>query len=158
VLSKDNNGNSDILVLCMLLSVIFFLFVTLFSSINLKQSERFLPTTSTMYRPASYFFLPLINALVNVQIQRNALYHPNSSGAIIRNTSLSNNASIQSCIWECVYEPNCQTAVYFHHEKICSTFSELCATGSFGPSGNVQASVICYRKNPGEFSLCIHDV
>jgi hypothetical protein len=106
-----------------------------------------------MYRLAIYFFLPMINALLTVQIHRESFYYPNSSCAFIRNTSLSNNPSIQSCIWECDYEDDCQTAVYFYNEKICSTFAELCTTGHIESSGSVRASVICYRKNHGEVIL-----
>ena len=95
----------------------------------------------------------MINALVTVQIHRNAFYRPLSSCALIRNASLPNDASIQSCIWECVYEYNCQTAVYFNDEKICSIFVELCETGSIQSSGN-RASVICYRKNHDKFTCC----
>ncbi len=40
-----------------------------------------------------------------------------------------------------------KTAVYFNNENICSMYSELCEHGSIESSGNVPASVICYRKN-----------
>ena len=111
-----------------------------------------------MYRVGVHLLLPLINSLIIVKIHRNAFYHPNSSCAFIRNTSLSNDPSTQSCIWECVYEHDCQTAVYFHDENICSMFTELCSIGSIEPAGTVQASVICNRKNHGEFSFCFDDV
>jgi hypothetical protein len=107
-----------------------------------------------MYRLGICFFLPVINALVTVQIHRKSYYDPLSSCAFIRNVSLSNDASIQSCIWECDYEPDCQTAVFFYDTKICLTFAELCTTGSIQPSGSIRASVICYRKNHGKFIFC----
>jgi hypothetical protein len=107
-----------------------------------------------MYRLGICFFLPVINALVTVQIHRKSYYDPLSSCAFIQNVSLSNDASIQSCSWECDYEHDCQTAVFFYDTKICSTFAELCTTGSIQPSVNTRASVICYRKNHGKFILC----
>ncbi len=93
----------------------------------------------------------MINALLTVKIHQQSFYQPNSSCAFIRNASLSNDASIQSCIWECDYEDECQTAVYFYDNKICSMFAELCTTGGIESSVNDRASVICYRKNHGEF-------
>lgn len=63
--------------------------------------------------------------------------------------SWSSDSSINSCIWECVYESNCQTAVYFTNEGVCSLFTESCQSKSIVPSGNVQASVICYPKGQG---------
>jgi hypothetical protein len=107
-----------------------------------------------MYRLAICFFLPLINTLVVVQIHQNALYQPHSWCSFIGNASISDE---QSCIWECVYEHDCQTVVYYRADKICSMFAELCTTGSIEPSGNVRASTICYRKNPRE-SLFYYDV
>jgi hypothetical protein len=94
----------------------------------------------------------MVNALLTVQIHRQSFYYPNSSCAFIQNTSLVNDdASIQSCIWECDYKDDCQTAVYFYDNKICSMFVELCTTGRIESSGNVRASVICYRKNNRTF-------
>jgi hypothetical protein len=93
------------------------------------------------------FFLPITKAFVSVKIRRDSLYHPRSSFAFISNTSLSNNSSIQSCIWQCVHEQNCQTAVYYKNEKICSMYSEFCETNRIQSLGNAASSVICYRKN-----------
>jgi hypothetical protein len=107
-----------------------------------------------MYFLFAYFFLPLINAVVVVKIHRSAIYKPVSACAFLRNTSWSSDASAQSCIWECVYENNCQTAVYFSDEKVCSMFTELCKSESIQSSGNVQASVICHKKNHGELVFC----
>jgi hypothetical protein len=91
--------------------------------------------------------LPIINALVTVEIHRNSLYDPQSPCAFIRNTSLSNDASIQSCIWECVHEQNCQTAVYYMTGEICSMFAEVFQNDRIQSSSNIPASVICCRKN-----------
>jgi hypothetical protein len=106
-----------------------------------------------MYFHLTYIFLPLINALVIVKIHRSAIYHPASSCAFLGNASLPTDASIQSCIWECVHKDNCQTAVYFNNEQCCSMFTEFCQSDSIQPSGNVRASVICYKKNQGEFDF-----
>jgi hypothetical protein len=104
-----------------------------------------------MYYLAICLFLPIINALLVVKIHPNSLYHPHSFCSSIHNATMSTDASIQSCIWECVNEYDCQTAVYHHDNKICSMFGELCTAGNIEPFGNVQASVICYRKDHGEF-------
>jgi hypothetical protein len=95
----------------------------------------------------------MINALLTVQIHQHSFYYPNSSCAFLGNTSLSNDASIQSCIWQCQDEYDCHTAVYFNDNKTCSMFSEVCTTGRIESSGNVSASVICYRKNHREFTI-----
>ena len=107
-----------------------------------------------MYTLSIYFLLPIINALLTVKIHRNSVYRPLSSCSFIGNISWSIDVSIQSCIWECDYEYDCQTAVYFHEKQICSTFIELCETSSIQPSVSVQSSVICYRKKHGEFIRC----
>lgn len=93
----------------------------------------------------------MMNALLTVKVHRQTFYHPHSFCAFIRNTSLSNDASIQTCIWECDYEHDCQTAVYFHEKKICSLFDEVCTTGRIESSSNDRSSVICHKKNHGEF-------
>jgi hypothetical protein len=100
-----------------------------------------------MYYFSICVFVPVINALVTTQIHQNSIYRSRSSCALIGNISLSNDASIQSCIWKCVDEYDCQTAVYFKNDNICSMFSELCEQGSIESSRNLPASVICYRKN-----------
>jgi hypothetical protein len=110
-----------------------------------------------MYYIAIWFFLPIINAVIVVQIHPNSFYNPNSSCSFLRNALLSNDASIQSCIWECVHEYDCQTAIYFHNNKTCSMFSEVCPTGRIESSGNDPASVICYRKTHRKFPFCLHD-
>jgi len=115
--------------------------------------EHSLLATHIMYLHLTYIFLPLINALVIVKIHRSAIYHPASSCVFLGNASLPTDASIQSCIWECVHEDNCQTAVYFNDEQSCSMFTEFCQSDSIQPSENVRASVICYKKNQGEFDF-----
>ncbi|CAF1017375.1 unnamed protein product [Adineta steineri] len=75
------------------------------------------------------------------------IYRPVSLCTFIRNASLPINTSLQSCIWECVYEDRCQTAVYFNDENVCSMFTESCNPNSIQPSGNTRATVICYGKN-----------
>jgi hypothetical protein len=102
-----------------------------------------------MYPLSICFTLPVISALVTVQIHRNSVYQPVSSCAFIRNISWTNDVSIQSCIWQCIGEHDCQTAVYFETEKFCSTFREFCGTESIQSSKNVWASVICCRKSIG---------
>jgi hypothetical protein len=87
-----------------------------------------------------------VYSFVTVQIHQDSCYHPRSSCAFIRNASLLTNVSIQPCIWECINEYDCQTAIYFQDDKICSMFKELCDTGSIQPSTNISMSVICYRK------------
>ncbi|UJR19877.1 hypothetical protein I4U23_023010 [Adineta vaga] len=59
-----------------------------------------------------------------------------------------------SCIWECVHENRCQSAVYFRDDNICSIFDESCKSDSIQSSGNVSASVICYRKNQNSSVTC----
>jgi hypothetical protein len=93
----------------------------------------------------------MIDALMTVQIHRQSFYYPNSSCAFIQNITLSNDAAIQSCIWECDYEPECQTAVFNYDKKICLTFAEVCRTGRIESSGSNRSSVICYRKNHRAF-------
>lgn len=110
-------------------------------------------TTCNMYFLLISLFLPMINAIAMVKIHRSAVYRPISSCTFLRNVSFPNDASIQSCIWECVHENNCQTSVYYDDENICSIFTESCQTDGIQSSGNVQASVICYRTRAGEFCL-----
>ncbi len=108
-----------------------------------------------MYFLSIYLFLPAINALVTTQIHRTAIFRSYSSCAFIGNiSSWSSDVSIQSCIWECVHEYNCQTAVYFKDISKCSMFAEFWETGSIASSEHVSASVICYRKSHGKFVLC----
>ncbi len=108
-----------------------------------------------MYFLSTCFFLPIINALLTVEVHRNSFYRPFSPCALIRNVSLQPDASIQSCIWECFYQHTCQTAVYYHNEKFCLTFVELCKTGTIQPSELVWTSVICSRKDPGKIIFFI---
>jgi hypothetical protein len=109
-----------------------------------------------MYLFLIYFILPIIHAFVIVQIHRNSLYHPLSSCSFIHNASWPNDISIQSCIWECVHEYDCQTAIYFKDGQICSMFKELWQTGSIQSSNNIFASVICYKKSHGNFLFSYH--
>jgi hypothetical protein len=114
--------------------------------------------THKMYFLLTCFFLHFINAVVIVKIHRSAIYNPISPCAFLRNTSWPTDASVQSCIWECVNENNCQTAVYFHDERICTLFTEFCRLDRIQSSGNVQASVICYRRNQGEFVFFCYNI
>ena len=108
----------------------------------------------------SFSLVPLINGLIMTRIHQNAIYRPHSPCVFLGNSTLLNDPSIQSCIWECVHQVDCQTAVYFSNGNICSTFSELCENGSIQPAGSVSASVICYRKNHGNrhLFLCSEDI
>lgn len=103
-----------------------------------------------MYFLSIFLFISAINALIITRVHRNSIFRPSTWCSFVGNiSSWSNNPSIQSCIWECVHEHNCQTAIYFKDIKICSTFSDLCEQGSIDSSTNILASVICYRKNHG---------
>jgi hypothetical protein len=95
------------------------------------------------------FFIPIIHPFVIVKIHQNSWYDPLSSCAFIRNASWLNDVTIHSCIWECVNEYDCQTAVYFQDDKICSMFKELCSTDNIQSFADNSRSVICYRKNHG---------
>ncbi len=106
-----------------------------------------------MYFVVILLILPMINALVTVQIHRNSLYESSTSCAFIRNASWSHGASIQSCIWECDAEHDCQTAIYFDDENICSMFSQFCKIGAIVSSGSTRANVICGRKNHSRFLI-----
>lgn len=96
-----------------------------------------------------FLSLPVVHALVSVRIQQSSIYRPSLACAFIRNIAWSNDESIQSCIWACVHEPNCQTALYYSDNKTCSMFVESCKTGSMDASGNIRADVICYPKSHG---------
>ena len=88
--------------------------------------------------------------MIMVKIHRSSVFHPSSDCAVLRNTTWSTDPSIQSCIWECAHEDHCQTAAYFDDVKICSLFTESCKPNAIESSQNIQASVICYRNNPGK--------
>jgi hypothetical protein len=136
-------------------SELFSLLPKFFYLFGLQQSEDSLLKILTMYFLSKCFFLPIINALLPVEVHRNSFYRPFSPCALIRNVSLSPDASIQSCIWECFYQHTCQTAIYYHNEKFCLTFVELCKTGTIQPSELVWTSVICSRKDPGKIIFFI---
>jgi hypothetical protein len=104
-----------------------------------------------MYFLEVLLFLPVVAALVSVKIYTNSIYTPQSTCAFIGNVSFSNDASIQSCIGKCVHEDNCQTAVYFNVERICTMFTEFYHTDHIQSSGSVQANVIVYRKDHSRF-------
>jgi len=104
----------------------------------------------------NYFFLSMIHAILITEIHRSSIYNPILADALLRNASLPPDASIQSCIWECDYEDNCQTAVYYFDTKVCLMFDEFCQSSSIQPSANVRASVICYRKRQGKFIFYFH--
>ncbi|UJR29463.1 hypothetical protein I4U23_010675 [Adineta vaga] len=59
----------------------------------------------------SLLLLPVIDSLVTVQIHRYSVYQPHSPCAFLSNATWSNEVSIQSCIWQCVEEYDCQTAI-----------------------------------------------
>jgi hypothetical protein len=107
-----------------------------------------------MYHLSLCFILPMINAFVTVKIICNSFYQANSSCAFLGNYTLANDASIQTCIWKCVDVDDCQTAVFFNDGRICSMFSEFYERGIIEPSGDVRASVLCYRKSYSK-SLCL---
>ena len=95
-------------------------------------------------------FLPMINGLISVEIHRQALFLSNSSCALLRNVSFSNDASMQSCIWECQGDCHCQTTTYDHENKTCMLFSEECTENSIISGGSTRYSVICFRKDHRE--------
>ena len=119
----------------------------------MKQSEQFLVMTVEMHVFSIYLLVSVVNAFITTQIHQNSVYRFRLPCAFIGNITWSTDASIQSCIWECVHTPDCQTAVYFQDENVCSMFSELCEQGTIEPSGNILADVICYRKNHGNDRL-----
>jgi hypothetical protein len=96
----------------------------------------------------------MISAFVVVKIHRSAIYQLVSSCAFLRNTSLSSDASIQSCIWECVHVDNCQAAVYYSKEKNFSMFAESCTSENIHSSNNIQASIICYPRGDDNIVTC----
>ncbi len=106
-----------------------------------------------MYFVAIILVFPVINALLTVQIHRNALYQPSTSCALIRNATWPHGSSIQSCIWECQDQQDCQTATYFEDENVCSLFLESCTKDAVVSSGNTRANVICVRKNQSNFLI-----
>ena len=112
-----------------------------------------------MHFVTACFFLPMISTSVVVQIHRFSIFNPGSSYAFVRNSTWPTVVSIDSCIWECVYETRCQTAIYLTNEKICSIVAESCkleniySLNNIPSLTNIQASVICYRNEPGE---CIY--
>ena len=100
-----------------------------------------------MYFLVMCFFIPMIKGIVIVKIHPSATYDPISTCAFLRNASMPIDGSIQSCIWECVHEKDCQTAVYFDDLNSCSLFIESCQSDRIRSSGSLRASVICYPKN-----------
>ncbi|CAF1641561.1 unnamed protein product, partial [Adineta ricciae] len=91
-----------------------------------------------------------INAIIISQVHRSSLYQSNSSCALLSNITLPTDPSIQSCIWQCAHQDQCRTAVYFHNNRTCFMFSDDCQSGNITSSGDVRASVICYRRNQGQ--------
>ena len=97
-------------------------------------------------------WMPLmINALAIVRIHSSSFYHPSAPYAFIQNRSWLNAGSLQRCIWECVREPDCQTAVYYKEKQICSMFKELCRPDHIISSPDVSISVVCYQQNRSDF-------
>ena len=94
-----------------------------------------------------YAIFPMIdNGFVSVRMHPNSIFNASSPCSFFRNTNLANDPSINSCVWECVYEPNCQTANYDHNRQICSLFKEECQSGSIHSPGSDSITVICSRK------------
>lgn len=88
------------------------------------------------------FLLPMINGFAIVKVHRNALYHPQFWCSFLGNASLSDDASIQTCIWTCTHKRLCRTIVYYNNEQICSMFDEHVRLGRIVSSEDVRASVI----------------
>jgi hypothetical protein len=153
---KGNNENPGKFFF-LLLNISLCLLLTSFYLFDFEQSEHSLLATQNMFfLLINYFFLSMIHAIVITEIHRSAIYNPILPSALLRSASLPPDASIQSCIWECDYEDNCQTAVYYFDTKVCSMFDEFCQSSSIQTSGNLRASVICYRKNQGKFIFYFH--
>ncbi|CAF1583602.1 unnamed protein product [Adineta ricciae] len=95
-----------------------------------------------------------INGIIISQIRRSSLFITNSSCALVLNVTLPVGSSIQTCIWKCDHEDQCQTGVYYHDNRTCLLFSEDCQSGKITSSGNVQTSVICHRRNQGSNNQC----
>ena len=104
-----------------------------------------------------WILFPLTNGFVAVQIHRNSIYKPDSQCSFIENKTLTNEILIESCIWECVHQHDCQTAIFFQTDRICSMFKERCEKGTIQPSFNEFTHLICYRKNHGENRSLIID-
>lgn len=94
-----------------------------------------------------YVIFPMIDGMVSVLIHQNSIFKPSSTCSFVRNATLSNDLSINSCIWECVNQWNCQTANFDSNKQICSLFKEECPDGSIHSSGNDLITVICSRKS-----------
>ncbi|CAF1438139.1 unnamed protein product [Adineta ricciae] len=95
-----------------------------------------------------------MNAITVSQIHRSSIYKTNSSCASVSNITWSGDVSIQSCIWECTHQEQCQTVVYYHDNKTCLLFRGDCQSGEIVSSGNIRASVICHRRNQGSNNQC----
>ncbi|CAF1659841.1 unnamed protein product [Adineta ricciae] len=95
-----------------------------------------------------------IDGIIISQIRRSSLFTTNSSCALVLNVTLPVGSSIQTCIWKCDYEDQCQTGVYYHNNRTCLLFSEDCQSGNITSSGNIQTSVICHRRNQGSNNQC----
>ncbi|CAF1584067.1 unnamed protein product [Adineta ricciae] len=95
-----------------------------------------------------------IDAIIISQVHRSSLFFTNSSCALLSNVTLPADASIQSCIWQCAHQDQCRTAVYYQDNRTCLLFSEDCQSGNITSSGDVRASVICYRRNQGSNNQC----
>ena len=106
-----------------------------------------------MYVLVIALMFPAINGLAIVKIHRDSVYLPESPCALLHNLTLSSQDSLQTCIWKCTHEQDCQTAVYFNDAKVCSMFVEFHRIDRILPSGNVRASVIACQKNHSEFIL-----
>jgi len=149
--NEGNNGDENIFVSFFLFYASSSLLLTVFCLLYVKPSEHSVLATHNMYFLLTCLILPIINAIVIVQIHRSSIYRPRSACAFLSNVSWSTDASIQSCIWECTYENSCQTAIYFSEENVCSMFAEVCQSDGIQSSESVEASVICCRKNQGAF-------
>lgn len=116
----------------------------------MRTTHSFFRLRCKMHFLTACFFLPMVYTTVVVKIHRSAVYNPTEPCAFLRNTTWSTATPIESCIWECVYETKCQTAVHFSDERVCSIFAESCKLDNIHSSGNIRANVICYRNNPGK--------
>ena len=105
-----------------------------------------------MYFILIILIIRIINGFIIVKIHRNSLFYPLSSCSFISNVSIINDLSINSCIWKCVNEYDCQTAIFFKTNNICSMFKEECHIDYIKPSRNDFIHVICYKKNHSKLS------
>ena len=88
------------------------------------------------------FLLPIINGFAMVKVHQNALYHPQSWCSFLGNASLTDDASIQTCVWKCTHKRLCRTIVYYNDRQICSMFAEHVRFGRIVSSKDARANVV----------------